>query len=118
MPITRAPQLRYRNDSARVENWGPCMHTYDAAPVERHSHRLAGVPDHLLQARADRVADAHVADDAVAEEGAGPSPGPVDELVRQADVARDAASSSRLPTADSEITHSTPRDLSAQMLAR
>ena len=87
MPITSAPQLRYRFDSARVENCGPSMHTYvpprlpttlSASQASQSSSPPRRTPDRQTP-HAPR---------SLAEERARPQEGAVDELVRHHELRR------------------------------
>ena len=89
MPITSMPQLRYRFDSASVENAGP-FHAQIRAAVLCVDAGLRGRRRSatLRELRADGMREADVRDQAFAEERRDASARAVDELIRNHEVER------------------------------
>ena len=82
------PAARYAFDSATVENCGPSMHTYvpPRCTVAPASDRR--VVHDVAQRSAERVREADVRDEAVAEERAHAAARPIEELIRHDEVQR------------------------------
>ncbi len=81
MPMTSMPQLRYRFDSALVENWGPSILRYVPPRFTLHAGAAAGLLDESRRLLADGIAQRDVRYKTVAEERVHAMPRAIDKLV-------------------------------------